>query len=139
MRACPDVNVLVHAANPASASGDSAREFLRVSMATGLLLLPDVASSFCRIVTNPRIFQSPSSMAQARSVIDALLARAGVILAAPSPRRLSIMFGLCTDHGIAGDEVADAYLVAGAIDAGAQFATFDRRLARLGPQAIRLL
>ncbi len=76
MRACPDVNVLSmpRIQHPRA---EIPREFLRVSMSTGLLLLPDVASSFCRIVTNPRIFQTPSSMAQARSVIDALLARLG--------------------------------------------------------------
>jgi len=139
MRACPDVNVLIHAANPASTHGDDAREYLRRSLTSGLLLLPDVASSFCRIVTNRRIFADPSSMEQARSVIDALLGRAGVSLAAPSAKRLALMFRLCQAHAITGDEVADAYLVAGAMDVGAVFITYDQRLARLGPDLVRIL
>lgn len=139
MQTCPDVNVLVNAVNPASPQHRAAQDYLQTVGSSGMLLLPDVAASFSSIVTNARIFSTPSTITAARSVIDALLDRRGISLAVPSSRRLSLMWRLCHDHGISGDEVADAFLLAGALDLGATLVTFDRRLGRLDDGIVRVL
>jgi toxin-antitoxin system PIN domain toxin len=139
MQTCPDVSVLINAVNPASPQHQAARDYLQTAGSAGLLVLPDVAASFCRIVTNARVFSTPSTTAAARSVIEALLDRRGVSLSTPSSRRLAVMWRLCHDNGISGDEVADAFLLAGAVDLGATLVTFDRRLARLDGGIVRVL
>lgn len=139
MQTCPDVNVLINAVNPASPRHQAARAYLQTAGSAGMLVLPDVAASFCRIVTNARVFSTPSTTPAARAIIDGLLDRRGVSLATPSSRRLSVMWRLCHDHGISGDDVADAFLLAGAIDVGATFVTFDRRLGRHGDGIVHVL
>ncbi len=136
---CPDVNVLVNALRPAGHLTDLARDYLLDAGTANKVLLPDVVASACRIMTNPRVFENPLSLGQVRTAVEELLELPGVGLAQVSERRLGLMWRLSHEYEMTGDELADAYLVAGAWDLGARFVTFDRRLGRLPTDLVTVI
>ena len=74
----PDVNVLVAASRTDHPHHEVARAWLEQSLgasATGAAytLMPMVLASFLRLVTSPKIFQSPTPVEDAVAFLDALL------------------------------------------------------------------
>jgi len=122
----PDVNTLVYAHRPELAHHAAAREWLeRTLTAQQALLLSDIAiSGFLRIVTNPRVFLQPTSLAEAVAAIEEILARPGVERATSGPAHLSLLVQVAP--GAAGDRIPDAYLAALAIEYDATVVTWDR-------------
>lgn len=89
-----------------------------------------VASSFLRIVTNPRIFECPSTTKKALEFVTALRDRPNAVNVAPGSRHWSIFHELCEGPDVRGDVVPDAWLAALAIEAGCEWITTDRGFER---------
>lgn len=89
-----------------------------------------VQGSFVRLVTNPRIFDEPTSRAEAFAFLHAAADRPTYVQLEPGPRHLELFEKACADAEAAGDLVADAYLAALAIEHGATLVSLDRDFAR---------
>lgn len=129
---CVDVNVLVDAYRVGSVHHGQVLTWLDDAVVgpEPIGVLPDVAASFLRVVTNRRVFSDPTPLAGARAFVDALLAAPSVEQLAPSRRRWEHFTGLVDDLHLTGDDVTDAFIAAGALDVGATLVTSDRGFRR---------
>jgi uncharacterized protein len=137
---CVDVNVLVDGFRPDTPTHPPVRAWLddaRRGMEP-LALLPEVASTFVRIVSNRRIWRLPSSTSDALDFVSALRTSPAVLWQHAGPRQWEIADGLIRDLGLTGDDVPDAYLAAAALDLGATFVTSDRGFARFPGLTVRV-
>ena len=131
----PDVNILVYAHRDGIAKHESYADWL-TKLATGpepFCLSEPVLHDFIRVVTNRRIFDPPSSSAQAFRFIDALLTRPNCTLVRPGPAHWDIFRGLCSNASVTGKLVADAVHAAVAIESGCVWVTADTDFARFAP------
>ena len=91
---------------------------------------PPVWASFVRLVTNPRIFDPPTSLRQAFAFVDAVCARPNHLLVVPGPRHLELLRRVCEEADATGDLVSDAVLAAIALEHDCVVASLDRDFAR---------
>jgi toxin-antitoxin system PIN domain toxin len=89
-----------------------------------------VLRGFIRVVTHPRIFESPSSVAIALTFVGAIRGAPNAVPLEPGPRHFDLFAHLSLEAGAKGNLVADAYLAALAIDTGCEWITTDRDFAR---------
>ncbi len=87
-------------------------------------------SGFVRVVTHPRVFDPPDTVAAALAFADAVRSQPGVVMVAPGERHWAIFANLCRLTEARGNLVPDAYLAALAIETGAEFITADRDFSR---------
>jgi toxin-antitoxin system PIN domain toxin len=135
----PDVNICLHALRPEqSAEAAGIRDWLtgRLTGHEQVGLVEAVLASVVRIATHPRVFQEPSTPAQAVRFADALLAAPSATTVRPGSRHWQVFTELVATHRVRGNDVPDAYLAAVALEAGATIVTRDRGLSRYG---VRLL
>lgn len=127
-----DVNVWVYAFRRDIERHEEYRDWLRGVMdAPGAYGVSDqVASSFLRIVTNPRILERPSTTKTALEFVTALRDRPNAVSVVPGSLHWSIFRELCERPGVRGDVVPDAWLAALAIEAGCEWITTDRGFER---------
>lgn len=131
----PDVNVLVAASRSDHPHHKIAYAWLEqaaASCADGatLRLMPMVAASFLRLVTNAKIFIHPTPIENAVEFLDALFAVSGVEtpnLGAEWP----IMRQLCVEKKLAANDIPDAWLAAAVIQLGEHLVTFDTDFKKL--------
>ena len=131
----PDVNVLVAASRRDHPHHASALGWLEAAVAAAgrgaaLGVLPVVAAGFLRVVTHRRVFPHPTPMPAAVAFLDALLAAPGaelLLLGAEWPR----VRALCEAHGLAGNDVTDAWIAAAVVEHHEHLVTFDRGFLRL--------
>lgn len=131
----PDVNVLVYAHREETHAHDRYAAWL-TGLATGAepFALSELAlHGFLRVVTNPRIFDPPSTVRDGLQFIDGLIARPTCCLIRPGPHHWSIFRRLCEDGNLKGKIVADAAHAAVAIESGCEWATADTDFARFAP------
>ncbi len=128
----PDVNVLVYAHREDTVQHDGCRGWLEGVLngdeAYGVSQL--VLSGFVRIVTHPKVFTKPSGMADALAFAEQLRDRPNCVLVEPGSRHWEIFRRLCTEAGVKGNLVPDAYLAALAIESGCEWITTDRDFSR---------
>jgi hypothetical protein len=124
----PDVNVLVYAFREELPEHPPCRGWLEsVVQADAAFGVSDlVLSGFVRVVTHPRIFDPPAPLDSALDFVDVLRTRPNCITLQPGPRHWGIFERLCRETRAKGNLVADAYLAALAIEAGAEWVTTDR-------------
>lgn len=129
---CVDVNVLVDGFRQDSGRHEAVREWLLDRRTAGdfVIVHDAVAASFVRIVTNPRIWIRPTSSRDAQGFLAALLASPRFRMRHSTARQWRIFGELVEELGLGGDDVADAFIAAGALDAGATFVTGDRGFRR---------
>ena len=131
----PDVNVLIYAHR--EETPDHARHAAWLTaLATAsepFALSETVLQGFLRIVTNPRIFDPPSTMQQVFRFLDALIEHPGCCLIRPGPGHWKIFRQLCEDGKLRGKIVADAAHAALAIESGCEWVTADTDFARFAP------
>lgn len=129
-----DTNVLIYAVNTAAPQHSTAYHWLASTLATGETVgFPWVSVlGFVRLTTNPRIMPRPASVSDALDTVDAWLAPPNAVLLEPGPRHLSVLRGLLTDAGTAGNLTTDAHIAALALENQCPVATFDHGLARFG-------
>lgn len=108
-----DTNILVYAANPLDAAHADALDAVeRLGNARDLVtLFWPVIFGFLRITTNPRIRETPASLAQSVDWLKALTAPAHVRLAG-EPSDFLQTFTDLVGPGIRGDLVPDAHIAA---------------------------
>ena len=132
----PDVNILVYAHREGAPFHARYAEWIW-GLATGpepFALSEPVLQGFIRVVTNPRIFDPPSTTAQAFRFLDALLARPTCTVLRPGASHWSIFRELCQQPGVRGKLVADAAHAALAIETGCEWITADTDYARFAPK-----
>lgn len=128
----PDVNVLIYAHREDTTQHRGCRRWLESVLngdeAYGVSEL--VLSGFVRIVTHPKVFTKPSGMQDALAFADQLRDRPNCVLIEPGSRHWEIFRRLCTENGVKGNLVPDAYLAALAIESGCEWVTTDRDFSR---------
>jgi len=136
----PDVNVLVYAHRAESIQHERYANWLTALCTSSepFALSELVLQGFVRVATNPKIFDPPSTSADAFRFIDALLGQSGCVSIRPGPRHWAIFRRLCEDPRVRGNLVADAAHAALAIESGCVWVTADTDFARFAP-ALRWL
>jgi toxin-antitoxin system PIN domain toxin len=89
-----------------------------------------VLSGFLRVVTHPRVFESPTPLPKALDFVRRLRDRPNRVEIVPGPRHWSVFESLCDTVKATGNRVPDAYLAALAIESGSEWITTDRGFAR---------
>jgi toxin-antitoxin system PIN domain toxin len=89
-----------------------------------------VLAGFLRVVTNPRVFAYPSSLDDALTFADAVLAAPAAVVPALSERLAGMLAEVCRRAGATADRIPDAFLAAIALDLDAELVTADRGFAR---------
>lgn len=127
-----DVNILVHAFRTDMPEHIRFRHWLlEVLNGPSAYGISDyVLSSFLRIVTNGKVFQQPSSLADAWAFVQALREPDTCRIIRPGDRHWEIFGDLCRRAAAKGNLVPDAWLAALAIEAGCEWITTDRDFAR---------
>jgi uncharacterized protein len=127
-----DINVLVAAYREDHPQHQSVRPWFDAATgaADGFAVPATVWASFLRVVTHRRVFDPPSSVAEAFGFIDAVLAQPTCLSAEPGPRHLILLRRLCDEADARGDLVPDAVIGALAVENGCTVASLDRDFAR---------
>jgi toxin-antitoxin system PIN domain toxin len=131
----PDVNVLIAASRDDHTHHKTARAWLVEAVAaceTGasLKLLPMVATSFLRLVTNSRIFVHPTPVEDAVAFLDALLASPGIEMP-DQGGEWPILRQLCITNRLTANDIPDAWLAACVIQHSEHLVTFDTGFKKL--------
>lgn len=127
-----DVNVLVYGHRVEMPDHERYAELI-TDMATGEAAFgcSELAlNGFVRVVTNPKVFKTPTSVDGAARFCEALLARPNCVRLRPGPRHFEIFLDLCRKTGAQGKLVADAYHAALAIENGCEWVTTDSDFSR---------
>ena len=129
---CVDVNVLVYAHRADLPEHAAYRPLLdRLANDDEPLGLPDqVLAGFVRVITNRRIFNEPTSIDEAWAAVDALLAAPATLQVRAGARHWMLFRHLAGDIAARGNDVADAYLAAYALENNATWVSADRGFAR---------
>jgi hypothetical protein len=131
----PDVNVLVYAHREEYPAHARYAEWL-IALATGpepFGLSESVLHGFVRIVTNPKIFDPPSTMMQAFQFVDALIVRPNCVMVRPGPGHWRIYRQLCEAGRLSSKLTADAAHAALAIEYGCEWISADTDFVRFAP------
>src|SRR5690625_2988251 len=129
---CVDVNVLVYAHRTDLPEHDDYRALLeRLAHDDEPLGLPDLTlSGFLRVMTNRRVFTEPTSWADASAAVDELLAARSAMKLRAGERHWALFRQLADEIDARGNDVADAYLAAYAVENNATWLSADRGFAR---------
>lgn len=135
----PDVNVLVYAHRSDESVHTFYREWLEDTLGSDvpLALSMLVASGFLRIVTNSRIYATPTPLETALAAIDAIASHPNCVLVGTDADHLSRLSTLCRVVSATGKLVADAQHAAVAMGAAARWVTRDRDFRRFEPHGLR--
>lgn len=127
-----DTNLLVYAHVDSFAEHDAARRWL-----DGRLNGPEQIGfpwasliAFLRLVTNPRVFPRPESIAEAWHQVEEWLANDNAWIPQPTERHVEVIARQLSLPGIYGGLVHDAHLAALAIEHGLELCTTDGDFAR---------
>jgi uncharacterized protein len=131
----PDVNILIAASRSDHPHHKTAYAFLNEAVAdcaegASLKLMPMVAASFLRLVTNSRIFNHPTPVADAVGFLDALIAVPGVEIP-PLGAEWPLLRRLCVEKKLRANDIPDAWLAAAVIQLGETLVTFDADFKKL--------
>lgn len=124
----PDVNVLVYAHREDSTPDHERYARWLTELATGpepFALSQLALAGLVRIVTNPRIFVRPSTLAEVFAFVGELERRPTARVVGPGPAHLEIFRRLCEAADAAGRLVADAQHAAVAIEHGCTLVSTD--------------
>jgi uncharacterized protein len=128
----PDVNVLIYAHRAESPEHERYANWLRQLAGSpepfGLSELG--ASAFVRIVTNPKIWDEPTTTEDALAFIERLGQRSNARPLTHGPESWRVFAALCREAKARGKLVADAYHAALAIEHGCELVTADGDFAR---------
>ncbi len=89
-----------------------------------------VWASFLRLVTNRRIFDPPTPLADAFAFLEGTLAQPHHVLLAPGARHFEFLRRVCEEANATGDLVSDAVLAAIALEHECVVASLDTDFAR---------
>ena len=127
-----DANILIYAYHRRSPFHGAAKEWLeRTFNGRETVKLPwTVIHAFLRLTTNSNAGAHPFTAAEATTIVDLWLDKAGVGILEAGPRYRAIFTELVRSLGVTGNLVSDAHLAALAIEHDATLYTNDRDFAR---------
>ncbi|MCO5314628.1 MAG: type II toxin-antitoxin system VapC family toxin [Solirubrobacterales bacterium] len=128
----PDVNILVSAFREDAFAHKETRAWLeaRINEPAAYGVADRALEGFIRIVTHPRVFNPPSELEAALEFAELLTSRENCVRVNPGPRHWDLFLGLAAETDATGNQVADAWLAALAIESGSEWITRDRGFAR---------
>lgn len=85
-----------------------------------------VLSGFLRLVTHPRIFQTPSTLEDALIFVEQIKNQSNAVLITPKDRHWIIFKDLALSTKAVGNFIPDAYHAALAIESGSEWVTADK-------------
>jgi uncharacterized protein len=138
----PDLNVLLHAANPSSLQHALCKDWLETSLNSGnesLGLAWVVHLGFVRLTTSPRVYPKPMNVEEAFAWLDALRAHPLVRPIEPGEGHAAILRHLLLSVGTGGNLATDAHLAALALERDATLVTGDRDFQRFKGLSVKLL
>ena len=127
-----DANILIYSYNrqaPQSLVIQNWLEQLLEGHETVALTWP-VLWAFVRVITNSRVWDTPTTAADALGVVREWMAHPNVVLVEPGRRHLEILQEIIIQNGASGPLVSDAVLAAIAIEHGATLASTDQDFSR---------
>lgn len=135
----PDVNVLVAAHRADLPAHASCLAWLGSATSGNVSFgISDfVLSSFVRLVTNRRIFRTPTPLDEALAFVNAVRSNPNAVRIAPGPSHWEIFDRLCREINAYGNDVPDAYLAALAIEHACVWVTADAGFARFGGLSLK--
>jgi toxin-antitoxin system PIN domain toxin len=133
----PDVNVLIAASRSDHPLHRVAYKWMSEAVAScaqgaSLKLMPIVAASFLRLVTNAKIFVQPTPIGDAMLFLDALLETPGVEMPAQG-EEWPLLRQLCVTKRLSANDIPDAWLASAVIRHGDHLVTFDTDFRKLLP------
>ena len=135
-----DANILLYAVDRASVHHERSRSWLDAALAgseaVGLAWVALLA--FIRIGTNASIFARPMTADEAAEQVQAWLEAPAAVVAQPSSRHATLLRGLLSASGTAGNLTTDAHLAALAVEHGADIVSYDRDFERFAGVRHRL-
>ena len=128
----PDVNVLVYSHREEMQQHEQCRTWLESVLngdeAYGISDL--ILSGFVRVVTHPKVFKRPTSVAMAIEFAEQIREQPHCVHIEPSGRHWDIFTRLCRKNNERGNLVPDAFLAAMAIESGCEWISRDRDFSR---------
>ncbi|MFN8185446.1 MAG: TA system VapC family ribonuclease toxin [Gaiellales bacterium] len=86
--------------------------------------------AFARLVTQPRVFESPLTAGEALGLVESWLAQPCATVVHPTSRHTAVLRDLLEPLGTAGNLTTDAHLAALAIGHGAELCSADADFSR---------
>ena len=131
----PDVNVLIAASRSDHPHHKTAYACMDGAIAAcvngaSLRLMPMVAASFLRLVTNSKIFVYPTPVKEAVGFLDALVTKPGVEMPALGAE-WPLFRQLCVEKKLTANDIPDAWLAAAVLQFGEHLVTFDADFRKL--------
>ncbi len=128
----PDVNILVYAHREDTALHTQSLQWLEtlINSDEAFAISELVLSGFLRIVTHPKVFNPPSSLADALSFTEQICNQSNCVIVSPQDRHWDIFTKLCKEANAKGNLIPDAYHAALAIETGSTWITTDRDFSR---------
>jgi toxin-antitoxin system PIN domain toxin len=128
----PDINLLIYAHNAADPQHAAAKDWweksINESEPIGLPWI--VMGGFIRLMTHPRILESPMPVTDATACVRSWLDQASVIILEPGKNFPLIFFNFLEDLGTAGNLTTDAHIAAMAVEKQAEIHSCDSDFAR---------
>jgi toxin-antitoxin system PIN domain toxin len=127
-----DVNILVSAHRTENDRHPEYKSWLEgVLTADAEYGFSDLAlSGFLRLVTNRKVYRTPTPVDVAFDFVEAVRGGAGAVRIHEGPRHWAIFTKLCRDANATANLVPEAYFAALAIEHGCEWVTADRGFAR---------
>lgn len=128
----PDVNLLLYAVDESSPRHAGARAWLEEALSGSetVAFTWTVLLAFVRLVTQPRVFESPLTAGEALELVDSWLAQPCATVVHPTSRHTAVLRDLLEPLGTAGNLTTDAHLAALAIEHGAELCSADADFSR---------
>ena len=127
-----DVNLLLYAYDTSSAHHARAKAWLegQLSGVEAFAFAWIVLLAFVRLVTSPRVFESPLRVDEALDIVDAWLAAPCATVAHPGARHAVLLRQLLEPLGTGGNLTTDAHLAALALEHDAELCSADADFSR---------
>ena len=128
----PDLNLLIYAVDSGAPAHAAAERWWNglLSGTETVALTWTVLLGFVRLMTNPRIMESPLTADEALDYVDRWLAHPLTTIIDPTSRHATVLRDLLHGTGTAGNLVVDAHLAALAVEHGAELCSADRDFGR---------
>ena len=127
-----DVNLLLYAYDASSPQHERAKAWLeeRLSGVEAFGFPWTTLLAFVRLVTNPRVFESPLGVDESLDIVDAWLAAPCATVLHPGPRHAVLLRQLLEPLGTGGNLTTDAHLAALALEHDAELCSADPDFSR---------
>lgn len=128
----PDINLLVYALRREFPQHERYRTWLETTLngEEPVALVGPVVSGFLRIVTNRRVFVTPTPLSEAIAHVETMLDAPAAVAPDLPGAGVRALLAHCREGAASGDLVPDAYLAAVATVLGAELVSADRDFAR---------